>query len=166
MSVRTMARPTGGYPSEHLACQNVGPRREGVDLTDRELRVTSDSFLARVERLQALEEQKRELPPEQAADLAHEVETLTREVLEWAERQSDLADKAAESPGDGVPIAVMPPRALHTVLDEWRAAERRLANEEPGTAGYESARADIDRLRDEYARAYNAQSHGEGKSTP
>jgi hypothetical protein len=147
------------------ACQNVRPR-EDVHLTDQELRVTSDSFLARVERLQALEEQKRELPPEQASDLAHEVEALTREVLEWAERQSALADKAAETPGDGVPIAIQPPRALHTVLEEWRAAERRLATEEPNTAGFESARADIDRLRDEYARAYNAQSHGTSNTTP
>jgi hypothetical protein len=135
-------------------------------LTDEELRVTSDGFLARVERLQALEEQKREVPPEEAADLAREVEALSREVLDWAERQSNLAEKAAETPGDGTPIAIIPPRALHTVLEEWRAAERRLAAEQPGTAGYESARADIDRLRDEYARAYNTQSHGEGKTTP
>jgi hypothetical protein len=127
-------------------------------LTDQELRVTSDSFLARVERLQALEEQKRELPPEEAADLAREVEALTREVLDWAEQQTRLADKAAATPGDGTPIAVVPPRALHTVLDEWRAAERRLAREQPGTAAFEAARADVDRLRDEYARAYNVQS--------
>jgi hypothetical protein len=131
-------------------------------LTEQELRVTSDSFLARVERLQALEQQKRELPASQAADIAREVEALTREVLEWAERQTDLAERAAESSGSGVSIAVVPPRALHTVLEEWRAAERRLATEHPGTAGFESARADVDRLRDEYARAYNLQSHGEG----
>jgi hypothetical protein len=135
-------------------------------LTDQELRVTSDSFLARVERLQALEVQKREVPPEEAADLAREVEALSREVLEWAERQTDLAEKAAATPGDGTPIAIIPPRPIHTVLEEWRAAERRLATEHPGSAGYESARADIDRLRDEYARAYNTQSHGEGKPTP
>jgi hypothetical protein len=130
-------------------------------LTDQELRVTSDNFLARVERLQALEEQKRELPPEAAASMAHEVEALTREVLEWAKRQTMLAEEAAASGGDGTPIAVVPPRALRDVLDEWRGAERRLADETPGTAAFESARADVDRLRDEYARAYNAQSRRE-----
>lgn len=127
--------------------------------TDVELRLTSDNFLARVERLQALEEQKRELPPAETADIAREVEALTREVLEWAVRQSDLADRAAanESP-DAPAIAVIPPRDLHIVLDEWRAAERRLDSEQPGTASFESARADVDRLRDEYARAYRMES--------
>jgi hypothetical protein len=125
-------------------------------LSDQELRVTSDGFLARVERLQALEEQKREVPPAEAAELAKEVEILTREVLEWAQRQTTLAEDAAAENGDGQPIAVTPPRALRDVLDEWRAAERAVTSEQPGTAAYESARADVDRLRDEYARAYGA----------
>jgi hypothetical protein len=128
----------------------------GTPLSDQELRVTSDGVLARVERLQALEEQKREVPPSEAAELAKEVEILTREVLEWASRQTTLAEDAAERDDDGLPIAVTPPRALHVVLDEWRAAERAVASEQPGTAAYESARADVDRLRDEYARAYSA----------
>lgn len=129
---------------------------EGPGLTEEELRVTSDGFLARVERLHALEEQKREVPPAEAAELAKEVEILTREILEWATRQTELAEDAAEHDTDGKPIAVTPPRALHIVLEEWRAAERALAAEQPGTAAYESARADIERLRDEYARAYSA----------
>ena len=131
-------------------------RTEGRSLTDEELRVTSDGFLARVERLHALEEQKREVPPAEAAELAKEVEALTREVLDWAAHQTTLAAAAAEHDEDGLPIAVTPPRAIHVVLDEWRAAERALESEAPGTAAYESARADVDRLRDEYARAYNA----------
>src|SRR5262245_52846766 len=118
--------------------------------TDEQLRLTSDNFLARVERLQALEEQKRQLPAPQNAEMAREVEALTREVLEWAQRQVDLADEAAAREGmDGPPIAVVPPRDLHVVLGDWREAERRLGAEQPGTAGYESARADVDRLRDE-----------------
>jgi hypothetical protein len=129
-----------------------------ISPTDEELRLTSDSFLARVERLQALEEQKRELPPPETAEMAREVEALTREILEWAERQSALAEQAAREGGDGPPIAVVPARELHIVLSEWRAAERRLESEQPGTASFESARADVDRLRDEYARAYHQQS--------
>jgi hypothetical protein len=49
------------------------------------------------------------------------------------------------------------PRALSVVLDEWRAAERDLADAEPGTAEWELRRADVDRLSDEYARAYQEQ---------
>lgn len=130
-----------------------------ISPTNEQLRLTSDNFLARVERLQALEEQKRELPPQETAEMALEVEALTREILEWAERQSALAAQVATQEGeDGPPIAVVPARELHIVLSEWRAAERRLESEQPGTASFESARADVDRLRDEYARAYHQQS--------
>ena len=134
------------------------PRTALTD-TERELRLASDNFLTRIERLHALEEQKRELPASAMADMAHEVETLTREVLEWAARQTDLAEMAAAlDEGDARPIAIVPPRGLSVILAEWRAAERALQAEEPGTAAYESGRADVDRLRDEYARAYKAQS--------
>jgi hypothetical protein len=127
--------------------------------TEKELRLASDNFLTRIERLHALEEQKRELPAAEIADMAHEVEALTREILEWAGRQTDLAEEAAAlDEGDARPIAIVPPRSLGVILDEWRAAERSLQGEEPGTATYESGRADVDRLRDEYARAYRAQS--------
>jgi hypothetical protein len=127
-------------------------------MDESELRIASDYFLTRVERLHALEEQKRELPPAETAELAHEVESLTREILEWATRQTDLAESvAATADADAHPISTTPPRALNVVLAEWRAAERRLQDEQPATAGWESAQADIDRLRDEYARAYHAQ---------
>jgi hypothetical protein len=123
-----------------------------------ELRIASDNFLTRVERLHALEEQKRELPPAETAELAREVELLTREILEWATRQTDLAEAvAADADAHTRSISTTPPRALNVVLADWRAAERRLEGEQPATAGWESARADIDRLRDEYARAYHAQ---------
>jgi len=127
-------------------------------MTEQELRVTSDTFLARVERLHALEVQKRELPPGEAAGLAREVEALAREVLAWAARQTELAGRAAKEGPRGRPIAVTGPRALAVVLGEWRAAERALADVEPGTAQWESMSSDVDRLRDEYARAHQAQA--------
>jgi hypothetical protein len=126
-------------------------------VAQQDLRLASDNFLTRVERLHALEVQKRELPAEETAELALEVEALSREVLEWAVRQSELAEEVAASSEAAQPISTTPPRAINIVLDEWRAAERALEGEQPATAAWESARADIDRLRDEYARAYHAQ---------
>jgi hypothetical protein len=127
-------------------------------MDEQKLRVVSDNFLTRVERLQALEEQKRELPPSETAEIAREVELLTREILEWATRQTELAAAvAASGTSDSRSISTTPPRAINVVLSEWRAAERRLQDETPATAAWESARADVDRLRDEYARAYHAQ---------
>lgn len=131
-------------------------------MTEQELRLASDNFLARIERLHRLEELKRQLPPAETAEVAQEVETLTREILGWATRQTDLAqDVAKRADTETGPIATTPPRALGVVLAEWRAAERALAEERPATAAWESARADVDRLRDEYARAYQAQIHHE-----
>lgn len=129
-------------------------------MTEQELRLASDNFLTRVERLHALEELKRELPPAETAEVAREVEALTREILGWAARQTDLAEDVAErADSESGPIATTPPRALAIVLADWRAAERALATERPATAAWESARADVDRLRNEYARAYQAQIH-------
>ena len=120
------------------------------------LRITSDNFLTRVVRLQALEEQKRQLPVADMVDLADEVENLTREILDWAIRQAALARTAAQDPGKHRPIAIVPPRRMALVLDEWRTSERALEGLEPGTAKWESARADVERLREEYSRAYRA----------
>jgi hypothetical protein len=129
---------------------------EGTEL-ETSLRMTSDSFLTRVERLHALEVQKRELPATEMVAMADEVESLTREILEWAVRQAELARTVASTePGANRPIAIIPPRALSLVLSEWRASERALNIQEPGTAAWESAQADVERLREEYARAYRA----------
>lgn len=128
---------------------------------EHELRIASDTFLARVERMHALEERKRELPAGEIDELAREIQTLAEEVLGWAREQSRLAETAAD-PGlvDLRPIAIVPPRAINEVLSEWRSAERALQGVEPGSATYESARADCDRLRDEYARAYSRYNEG------
>ncbi len=122
---------------------------------EQELRVASDNFLTRVDRLHALEERKRSSRSDDLADLAQEVETLAAEVLEWAGRQRELASAAAtEGAPHALPIAIIPPRRLDVVLDDWRVAERHLDTVSPNTAEWESARADVERLRDEYARAY------------
>ena len=121
------------------------------------LRVTSDSFLTRVDRLHALEQQKRELPISEMVGIADEVEALTRDILGWAVKQAELARTAAAmDPTEHRPIAIIPPRPMPLVLDEWRASERALEAQEPGTAAWESARADVERLREEYARAHRA----------
>jgi hypothetical protein len=132
----------------------------GEPVTDeQELKLASDAFLARVERLNGLEDRKRSLAPS-SPDLvatAHEVETLSREIFELAQRQTTLAVKAASGPDEvTTPIASAAPRALHAILDDWRDAERALVSETYGSAAWEGARADVERFRDEYARAYQA----------
>jgi hypothetical protein len=128
---------------------------------EHDLRRASDSFLARVEQMHALEERKRVLPADEIEGLAREIEGLAAEILDWAREQSRLAETASDAPYDDMrPIAAVPPRALTEILSEWRAAERQMQSVEPGSAGYESARAEADRLRDEYARTYSRQTGG------
>lgn len=132
--------------------------------SEQELRATSDSFLARVSRLRELESVKRSLTPgtPQMVSVTREVEALASEVLRWAERQTELADKAAQlQPAELRPIAIVPPRDIPTILSEWRLAEQALDAETPGTAAWESVRADVERLRDEYSRAFASRS-GDG----
>src|SRR5829696_2733662 len=118
---------------------------------ERELRRASDGFLARVERLNSLEDDKRGMTPgtPEMVRVTREIEKLSREVLDFASRETDLAELAAKrQPTTMRPIAVVPPREIHEILGEWREAERALADREPGTAEWESTRADVERLRD------------------
>ena len=127
---------------------------------EQELRSTTEAFLELVERLHQLERRKQELSPGGGAELlavSHDVEELTRELLESAKRETELAMLAAKRRPAGVtPIAKATPRDLHLILDEWREADRTMAAQRPGTPSWESARADVERLREEYARAYQA----------
>jgi hypothetical protein len=111
---------------------------------ETELRQTSDTFLKRVERLHELEEQKRTTEPG------------TPEMLRIS-RQTDLAELAAKrQPVKQRPIEDVPPRPIPEILVEWRDAERALEAAEAGSVDWEARRADVERLRDEYRRAYEA----------
>ena len=119
------------------------------------LRTASDAFLARLDRLHDLEVEKRLLTPgsDRMVALAAEIEELVREVLNVAGTQHVLADRA--DPQDNLrPIEAIPPRDAAEILADWRAAERRFTSAGAGSAEQDAARADIERLRQEYSRAF------------
>jgi hypothetical protein len=127
--------------------------------SEAELRTTSDGFLARLSKLGELESLKRTLTPgtPEMIRISQEVENLSREVLRVAMRQSELAETARQQNSATVrPIAAIPPRDTTVILADWREAERGLGAATPGTAQWESALADVERLRDEYRRAFEA----------
>ena len=129
---------------------------------ETELRLASDTFLKRVERLHELEEQKRAAEPgtPEMLRLTRLVEELAGEVLGTASRQTDLAELAAKRrPGRLRPIEQVPPRAIPEILAEWRDAERALAAADAGSVEWEARRIDVERLRDEYRRAYEDRQH-------
>ena len=124
------------------------------------LRRASDDFMQRLDRLYELESRKRELRPDQPefVRLAREIEDLSRGLLYAGGVQVELAEElhADVKQGETIvdqPIRETPPRRdAVAVLAEWRAAERRLAAASPGTSEERSARADVDRYREEYRR--------------
>ncbi len=135
---------------------------------ERDLRFTSDEMLRALERLRELEARKRKLKPgtEPFVKLAEEVEQLAASVFERTREQTEQAERSLElrevASVDVRPIDAVPPtRELHIILAEWRDAERRLAATGIETAEHAKAAGDVRRLREEYHRAYKAQS-GEG----
>jgi hypothetical protein len=123
-----------------------------------QLRQASDTFLKRVERLHDLEEEKRTAEPgsPEMLRLTRLIEDLAAEVLGSASRQTDLAELAAKrQPAKLRPIEDVPPRPIPEILAEWRDAERALEAAEAGSVDWEARRVDVERLRDEYRRAYD-----------
>ena len=125
------------------------------------LRATSDALIHDLERLALLERAKREMSPEDArlVDIAAEVEQLALRVLGQSVRQRELTEDArelveAQAPdAPSRPIADTP-REIHTILAEWREAERKAMDASAGSAAARDAKADIDRLRAEYRQAH------------
>jgi hypothetical protein len=80
-------------------------------------------------------------------------------VLGRSVRQRELTEVARDEVDAGAPGApkhsiATTPREIHTILAEWRDAERRAAEAPPGSAEAKTAEAEVDRLRDEYRQAH------------
>ena len=133
---------------------------------ERELRDTSDSLMRALDQLRDLESAKRDEPTgsQTFVQLAERIEDLAIDVLRRTEREASLAEDMQErreaGGGVGRPINKVPAssRELATILDEWRAAERRLAAADPATPDSSAAAADVRRLREEYRIAHEARS--------
>jgi hypothetical protein len=125
---------------------------------ESELRQTSDSLLRALDRLHDLEEEKRTLPTgsPQFVELARQIEDMALEVLRRTEQEGDLAadTEARREAGGGVGRSIDDtpgqPRDLATVLNEWRAAERRLAAAPAASVESAAAAGEVRRLREEY----------------
>ncbi len=129
------------------------------DTLARGLRRTSDSLIATLDELYALEDEKRALAPgtERFVELAKRIESLAGTVLAHTQRQESLAQESAavKDRGEAVPAPIddIPPRGAAAILTEWRAAERRLGEVADDSPEADRLASDIRRLRAEYRRA-------------
>jgi hypothetical protein len=138
-------------------------RTEGAPVTAmaQRLRQTSDTLLGTLDELAELERTKRQLQPGDPAttDLSMRIAELAERVLSGTVAQLQLSEQAMAQVAAGSPQApgasiAETPRTLSTILDEWRAAERRATESRPASAEWLVATADSERLREEYRRAF------------
>jgi hypothetical protein len=122
--------------------------------------------MADLQALEELERQKRELDPDdpQLVEAAKRVETIARRLLGQSVKQRELTSVIREMTDSGDPQAPessieQTPREIHLILADWRAAERRARDAEPGSAAAEAAAADLDRFREEYRSAHENARH-------
>lgn len=129
---------------------------------DTDIRVISDTFLAQLEQLAALEERKRVTPMDDPAfpALAQEVEDATRALLERAAQQqrvaSELHDVAVAEGTAGTIEDVPADWSATRILEAWREAERNLVAEVPGSLRARDLERRAAAYRAAYQRAYLA----------
>jgi hypothetical protein len=129
--------------------------------TGRALRETSDALMRDLDVLATIEEEKRGLEPgdPRLVELAGRIEEIAKRVLAGSVREHQLTQAAnvevvsgaASAPSETIEET---PRSIALILAEWRAAERRLVDAEPGSAEEAEARALAEALRLEYRSAY------------
>ena len=144
------------------------------------LRATSDALLADISRLADLERAKRHLTPgdDRLVEVSTEIELIADRVLQrtaeeraltedahamvelGVERAPDQSIEATDPSRPPIPTpeapSVVKPRAMQDILDEWRDAERRAGEALPGSPEAELAKAQAERCKAEYHRAYQA----------
>ena len=136
-------------------------------MTDRvrSLELTSDQLLERLDLLEQLEAERRMLMADDPRSDAIEdqIAELASQVLEASARQRDTGHAVLRAaPDERRSLDQVPPRELPAILGEWRDAERQAMTAPPGSLAGRTARADVERLRDEHARAHASAARSSG----
>jgi hypothetical protein len=129
--------------------------------TGEALREASDALLRDLEALSDLEAAKREIVPgdPRLIELAGTIEALAQRVLASSARQRELTLEVNDLVDLGLPDAPSrpideTPRAIATILADWRETERVAQAATPGSVEAAEAERAIDRLKDEYREAH------------
>jgi hypothetical protein len=131
--------------------------------TGRALRDTSDQLVRDLEALSTLEEEKRQVSPddERFVDLATRIESIAMRVLVASGRQRELTEEIHRAADEGSAAAPTESiertaRPISAILSDWREAERRLEGAEPGSAEEREVEVLVEQLREEYRQAHEA----------
>ena len=129
----------------------------------RALRDTSDELIRDLEALSTLEEEKRQIAPDDPhfVDLAARIESIAMRVVVASGRQRELTEQVHRmadegSPADAPESIEATSRPISAILADWRDAERRLAGTSAGSAEEREVEVLVEQLRDEYRAAHEA----------
>lgn len=124
---------------------------DGGASAEAELLASSSLFLTELDRLREMEVRKRGVPATQARlSLAREIEDGLAGLMTLGRYQTRLIQLENEALGEAPPST----RAASLILDDWRAAERKLHD---ARRALERAADEADTLRDEHRRAFDAE---------
>jgi hypothetical protein len=157
-----VTRPTGrrrlggveerSVAHDHQPSEDIQPsedvKAETAEAAERDLQASSALFMTGLERATELERRKVHLAPgDEARDgLAREIEAITLDLVSRGRYQTRLI-QLEEQALDGQPEVRHP----SDVLEDWRAAERRLSE---ARIELERASDEADRLREEHRHAF------------
>jgi hypothetical protein len=127
----------------------------------RDFHASTDQMLEMLEHLREIEQRKQDatLGSEQLAALAKEAQQVSRLVFRWSGLQEDAALASVRAVRNGatpVRISDARPQPVHRILADWREAQLRLEIAQPGSPEAESAANDIERLREAFHVAHEA----------
>jgi hypothetical protein len=129
------------------------------------LRATSDQLVLAIHEVDARERRKRGITPAAPVflELAREVRVAAEIVAELARHEEISAQRISAEPGSaGLPPieAMSPAKELATILEQWRAVEKRLGEAQAGSSEAGELMVEFERLRDRYALALKVRQKG------
>jgi hypothetical protein len=133
-------------------CETL-PMGVDADEIEEHLRAASDAILLLLTETSQLERHKRQIPPGEPRfdELARSVRAVAQALAEFTEFEEQWARAATDGRADIERIETSENTpSLATILERWRAIERRLDAAEPGSAEAVTLFAEFERIRDEY----------------
>ena len=129
------------------------------------LRATSDQLVLAIHEVDARERRKRGIAPADPAflELARQVRVAAEIVLDLARHEESTAQRVSAGPASaGLPPieAMSPAKELATILEQWRAVEKRLGEAQAGSSEADELMLEFERLRDRYALALKTRQKG------
>jgi hypothetical protein len=144
--------------------RSAAPRLSARDI-EQHLRGASDAIILLMTEVGQLERHKRRIPPgeDRFDEVARAVRVAAQTLAEFTEQQEAWARIATADRTDVETIEDSESsESLTAILERWRAVERQLDGERPGSPEAIRLFAEFERIRDEYMTAFRSREERRG----